>query len=559
MRAMARPSWRLLRSDAIAGLPGAIGSVPDGMAASVLAGISPIHGLYASFIGPIAGGATASTRRMVIATTSAAALAGGSAVARLPEADREPALFLLTLLAGGIMLAAGILRLGRYTRFVSHSVMLGFLSGIACNIIFGQLPDLTGVTAQGRTAVQRGLYVLLHPGQIDVPTLVTGLLAIAIIAGLQRTKLRAVSALLALIIPTVIAAAAGWSVELVADAGSIPTGVPLPALPKLSYFSVDLLVGAAAVAIIVLIQGAGVAETAPNLDGSLPDPDRDFLAQGAGNIASSLFQGQPVGGSVGQTALNITAGARDRWAGIFSGVWMLLILVVFSGVVGKVAMATLAGLLIVAAFGALHPQEVRSILRSGPTSQIALITTFLATLALPIAAAVGIGVALSLLLQVNQEAMDLRVVELRPDTTGLLVEGPVPDTAPSRAVTMVDVYGSLLYAGSKTLQRRLPDPAGTDHAAIVLRLRGRTSLGSTFFSVLGEYAGRLGAGGGRLFLSGVAPELYERMASAGVLARIPNLEVWQATKVVSESSLEAYHAARDWLARSDPAPEEPEA
>ena len=92
----------------------------------------------------------------------------------------------------------------------------------------------------------------------------------------------------------------------------------------------------------------------------------------------------------------------------------------------------------------------------------------------------------------------------------------------------------------------------------MLRLRGRTSLGSTFFSVIAEYAGRLGAGGGRLFLSGVTPELYERMASAGVLARIPNLEVWQATKVVSESSLEAYQAARDWLDRAESAPGEAE-
>ncbi len=548
MRAMPRPSWRLLRSEAVAGLPGAIGSVPDGMAASVLAGISPIHGLYASFAGPIAGGATASTRRMLIATTSAAALAGGSAVATLPQADREPALILLTLIAGGIMLAAGIARLGRYTRFVSHSVMLGFLSGIAINIVFGQLADLTGVAAQGRTSVQKGLYVLLHPGQIDVQTLVTGLLAIGIIVGLQKTKLRTVSALLALIIPTAIAAAAGWTVALVADVGTIPTGIPLPALPKLSYLSFHLVVGAASVAVIVLIQGAGVAETAPNLDGSLSDSNRDFLAQGAGNVAASLFQGQPVGGSVGQTALNLTGGARDRWAGIFSGIWMLLILGLFSGVVGEVAMATLAGLLIVAAFGALRPGEVASILRSGPTSQIALITTFLATLALPIAAAVGIGVALSLLLQVNQEAMDLRVVELHPAADGRLVEGPVPHDVPSRTVTMVDVYGSLLYAGSKTLQLRLPDPTGAERAAIVLRLRGRTSLGSTFFSVLGEYAGRLGAGGGRLFLSGVAPELYERMASAGLLARIPNLEVWQATTVVSESSLEAYDAARAWVA-----------
>src|SRR5688500_16803894 len=124
------PQPATLRQDAIAGVPGSVASVPDGMASAVLAGVNPIYGLYAAFAGPVGGGLTSSTRLMVITTTSAAALAAGSAIADVPEADRAEALFLLTILAGAAMLAAGLLRLGRYTRFVSLSVMLGFLTGI---------------------------------------------------------------------------------------------------------------------------------------------------------------------------------------------------------------------------------------------------------------------------------------------------------------------------------------------------------------------------------------------------------------------------------------------
>jgi SulP family sulfate permease len=109
-----RTDGRALGKDAVAGLPGAIGSVPDGMAAAVLAGVNPIFGLYASFIGPIVGGVITGTELAVIAPTSAAALAAGSTLAHLPAADRPDALFLMTLMAGILMVVAGVLRFGRF-------------------------------------------------------------------------------------------------------------------------------------------------------------------------------------------------------------------------------------------------------------------------------------------------------------------------------------------------------------------------------------------------------------------------------------------------------------
>ena len=150
-----------LTGDAVAGVPGAVGSVPDGMAASVLVGVNPVHGLYASFAGPIFGGLTSNTRLMVITTTSAAALAAGSALQSFNPAEREQALIILTLLAGVLMVAAGIFRLGRYTRFVSLSVMLGFLTGVAANIVLSQIGDFTGAKGSGGVALTRAIDI--HP------------------------------------------------------------------------------------------------------------------------------------------------------------------------------------------------------------------------------------------------------------------------------------------------------------------------------------------------------------------------------------------------------------
>ncbi len=155
---------------------------------------------------------------------------------------------------------------------------------------------------------------------------------------------------MALIIPSVIVAIVGsTTVELVSDVGAIPQGLPSPYLPHLSDLSVSLVSGALSVAALVLIQGAGVAESAPNPDGTRADTNRDFVAQGVGNLLSGLFRGQPVGGSVGQTALSVAAGARSRWAAIFAGLWMAIILIALSGLVGQVVMATLAAVLIAAA------------------------------------------------------------------------------------------------------------------------------------------------------------------------------------------------------------------
>jgi SulP family sulfate permease len=548
-----RPDRATIRQDAVAGVPGAIGSVPDGMASAVLVGVNPVYGLYASFAGPVAGGLSASTRLMVITTTTAAALAAGSALEGFDPNERADALFMLTLLAGALMVAASILRLGRYTRFVSFSVMVGFLSGVAVNIVCGQLPDLLGAPSEGRVALEKAWNVVIHPGEIDPASAATGVAAVVILVALAHTRLSAFSAVIALVVPT-LAGLGSDTIERVSDAGEIPTGVPLPHLPDFSMlFETSVLVGALAVATIVLVQGVGVAEAAPNPDGSASDANRDFAAQGIANLASGLFRGQPVGGSVGQTALNLAAGARSRWASIFSGVWMLAILLVFAGIVGQVAMPTLAAVLIFAAASSLRTGAIETILRTGNVSRIAFATTLVATLVLPVAAAVGIGVALSLLLQLNQEALDLRVVRLTARDDGRLIEEPAPEVLPARTVTLLDVYGSLYYAGAKTLLARLPDPTGVDAPVVVLRLRGRTQLGATAFVILDGYAGKLAEAGGRLYLSGVDPDLAAQLERARRVDVQGAVRVFPATEVIGDSSTLAIAEAEEWLAERETA------
>jgi MFS superfamily sulfate permease-like transporter len=183
----------------------------------------------------------------------------------------------------------------------------------------------------------------------------------------------------------------------------------------ISDLTVNLLTGSLAVAIIIVVQGAGVSQSVPNLDGTRRSTSRDFVAQGAANVASGFFRGLPVGGSLGTTALSVVSGARTRWAAIFAGLWMAAIVAIFPGLVSYIAMPALGALLMVASARTIKLIEMTSIWNAGWTSRLAIVTTFLATLFLPIQVAVGIGTVLSALLHLYQESTDVSVVDNTPD------------------------------------------------------------------------------------------------------------------------------------------------
>ena len=227
---------------------------------------------------------------------------------------------------------------------------------------------------------------------------------------------------------------------------------------------------------------------------------------------------------------------------------MAVLLLLFSEVIGSVVMSTLAAVLIYAAIGSFRVAEVGAILRTGLISRVALIATFVATLLLPVAAAVGLALVLSLLMQLNQEALDLRVVELVPRDGGGFVERPATRRLESHRVVLLDAYGSLFYAGAKTLQARLPDPAEAENPAVVLRLRGRAMLGTTAFAVISDYAERLRDVGGRLYLSGVDPVVLDQIRRNRTVEQVARVRIFPASEVVGESSLDAYRAAETWLA-----------
>ncbi len=533
------PSGEELRRSSVSSVPLTAAAVPDGMASAALIGLSPIHGLYAAFIAPIVGGFTASTKRMVIGTTSAASLAAYAAVADVEQQDRLPTLLMVTVLAGAFMLLAGWFGLGRVAYFVSHSVMTGFLTGVAISIVLSQVPDLVGAPVEGDTTFERALNVVLDPGGIDLPTLAVGFgaLLLLVIGGRSRYAMWAPLGVL-IGLSVLVGAVDGLdSVAIVRDVSAIESGFPSFLFPDLSYLSVDVVVGALSVAVIVLVQGAGVAQAFPNEAESRANPNADFAAQGWANIASALFRGIPVGASIGSTALSVSMGARTRWVAIMSGLWMLAVLVVLSDLAERVAMPTLAAILIAASIASISPANLKLVWRSGWPPRIIAIVTFVSTLALPVGAAIALGVSLSAVVYIGREASGVELVEMYELETRVRTRRP-PKKLESDSVIVLAVFGSLFFAAARQIELLLPQVGDAKNPVVVLRLHGQHSLGATATLILSAYAAQLEAAGGELILSEIDEELADQL-SPEMFGEGKPIEVVEATSRLDDSTREA--------------------
>jgi len=544
-------------SDSVAGLTLGIESIPDAMASGLLAAVNPINAVYAVMLATPVGAFFASSVFMSVQTTSAMSLI----VASVPQVhtgeNAMESLFALAIISGMIMLVLGLLKLGSMLRFVPNSVMTGFVNGIAILIILGQLGDLTGYDTQGPNKVAQTIDLLRNLDQVDLATLMVGVATILLIVVLEKTRLKSFGIVVALIVASLLVPLFDWgSVALVGDIAEIPDSLPRPALPPLSLFPA-LIIPALSLALVGLVQGAGVSQNYVNPDGNYPDPSGDFTGQGVANIAAGLFQGMPVGGSLSATALVHSSGAKSRFANIFAGITIVIALLLFGGAISALAMPALAGLLIVVGFGTLKIDEINLVWKTGTVQQTVMVITFIFTLLIPLQYAVLLGVALAILLFVFNQSNKITVKEWTLSEGQLPVEHDAPEVLPPNEITVLVPYGSLFFAAAATFEEELPAIGEDTHnSVIILWLRGRTELGSTFLGVLDRYAEELHAQESKLMLAGIGSFSKGVIEQTGQIKVYGRENVFEATEVVGESIVEAYHAAEKWIAEHEH--EEPE-
>ena len=541
---------RSLKQDIMAGLTLAVESVPDGMAIGALAAVSPINGVYAYMVGGFSGAFFTSSISMGVQATSAMAVI----VATVPEValgqpHAKDALLILAFLTGAFMLLFGMLKWGNALRFIPNSVMQGFTHATGLLIVMGQLSGLTGYNAQGPNKPMQVIDLLLNLDQVDIPSLITGLIAIVLVIVLKK-PLKNFSMLASMFLASLVPIFLGWdSVAVVQDIAPIPNQLPLPFIPDLSTLPV-LILPALALAIVGLVQGAAVTSQFPNPDGSKPDASGDFKGQGMANIITGFFQGLPVGGSFSATAILVSAGARTRLANIVSALGIAGVLLLVSGVIGMLAMPALAGFLLVLGMGVVNPSALVATWKLGGISRYGMIILILVGLFVSLVATVFVGVILACILYIDRQSNDVAVKESVYEDGVLVSEHPVKPELASDSIITLQHYGSLFFASAQNYEGQLPQPGeDTQNAVVILNLRGQDDLDSSVLAMLTDYHQKLQKHNCRLMLAGVEDPALQKLERTGELSIIGSENVFSVSEHYQESVIKARDVAEEWIKR----------
>lgn len=540
-----------LREDTMAGVVLGIESVPDGLAGGLLAGVNPVFGLYGYMMGTFSGGFFTSSSFMAVQATGAMAIIVADVTVVHEADDPDRALFTLAIVTGVVMLVAGLFKLGSMLRWVSNAVMVGFINAVGVNIILGQLDNFSGYEAVGENRVLRAFDLLFNLGKAHFPTIAIGVITIVLIVLLERTRLGPLGMVVAVIIGSVAALPLA-GVAVLNDIADIPNSLPLPVLPDIRLVPA-LLLPALSLAFVGLVQGAGISANFPNPDGSYPDVSEDFVGQGVANIAAGVFQGMPVGGSMSASSLVKTAGARSRTALVIAGVVMAITILVFGQTVGYIAMPALAGLLMLVGYRTVKPDDIKAVWKTGRMRATVMTVTFVLTMLIPLQNAVLVGVGISLILFVIRQSNDVTIKRWLIPEPGVMIEVDPPETVPPDEVVALQPYGSLFFAAAPVFEEKLPEVTGESrNSVVILRLRGRSDIGTTFMDVLERYARSLIDVDSRLMIVSASDRIQEQLEVTGVTAVVGRDGIYPSDERVGATLSRAFEDATQWVASNQP-------
>jgi SulP family sulfate permease len=520
---------RWLRGDLAAGIAVTALVVPKNLGYADIAGVPLQNGLYAAAAGAILYALFCTSRHISTGPSSSlAAVAGGAVAVTSLGGDQAAGLVAAIALATGLLfLLLALLRMGWIAIFLSRAVVTGFLAVAAVDVVAGELPKLTGTTAEGDNAWRELGSWLGSLGDTDATTLLVGGTALAVILALRRLA-PAVPGALVLVIGGLLASSLfNLGAHGVALVGDVPRGLPVPEMPDLGLVrdnAATVAISAVALLLIGFSQTAGDARLFAARHRYRIDVGRESVAQGMANVGAGLFQGMPVSTSLSASSLNESAGARSQIASLITGGLVVATLLALAPLFSELPVAVLGAVIIDAVvFGMIDVAELRRLYRVTRFDFWVALAAIIGVLSVGVLAGVVVGVILSLgWLVYATTRPPMPLLGRQPGTQVFrdLDENPADETFPGIAVLRLD--GGLFFATAEALEDRVRELAedDSDHRALVLDLEGVNFIDSQGSAKLTEIQDLAEADGVTLRLTRVKPQVLAVLDADGIVDRI---------------------------------------
>jgi SulP family sulfate permease len=519
------------RADLLAGVTVAAVAVPQAMAYAMVAGLPAEYGLYTAIVMTAVGAVLDSSRQLINGPTNAISIAVLSVIASVDGQDAKvQAAVLLAFLVGAIQLGITLLRLGDLTRYISHSVIVGFTAGAGSLLVLDQVKNLLGLRALGDPHdhfLYRFWLTISEGGGAHAATAAIGVGTIALVLGLRWLKERLGMRLLPDLL--LVVAAMAWLVAYlgldrqgVAVIGQIPAQLPSFRAPAFDAATMrDFSTGALAIAVLGLLEAIAMAKAIAAQTRQRLDMNQQCLSEGLANFAGSFFQCMPGSGSLTRSAINQQAGAVTQWSGVVSAAAVAAIMLVFAPYARFIPRAALAGILMVSAWKMVDRRALLYHLRTTRFDAAIVGATAVSAVAISVEFCVLIGVFMSFLLTVPRAGRMLLTQFVLTPEGGIHERLPEEEVCPR--ILIYGLEGEMFFGATAALESHfatIEEAVGDETRVVVLRVKRARNPDAVGMTLLEGFLERLRGRGVHVLLCGVREEFHARIVRAGLSERL---------------------------------------
>lgn len=509
-------------ADLMAGIIVGIVALPLAIAFGIASGVSPEKGLFTAIIAGFLISFLGGSRVQIGGPTGAFIVI----VYGIIQQFGITGLIIATMIAGVMLIALGLLRLGSVIKFIPYPVVVGFTSGIALTILASQIKDLLGLQTGSLPAdfIEKWIIYAENIESINPWAIATSALTIAIIALTPRFSKKIPGSLIALIVVTVIAAVLRYhfginSIETIGDRFSIDPTLPTAETPPITFQAIRMLLPTAfTIAILGAIESLLSATVADGAIADRHDSNTELIAQGIANLITPIFGGIPATGAIARTMTNINNGGRSPIAGIIHAAVLLLILLFLGNLTRHIPMACLAGVLAVVAYNMSQWRTFKSLLGSSRSETLVLITTFLLTVIFDLTIAIEVGLLLAILLFTRRMSQTASVALFKDRISTVTDSGVKREEHELQLPQNVEVYeieGPFFFGVANKFEEVMKNIADRPEVRII-RMRKVPFIDTTGLHNLRNLIQSSQKEGIKILLSGINTEVRKELQRANI-------------------------------------------